>query len=502
MTQIFLHVGPHKTGTSTIQNWLSANRDVLRAEGALYPGRSLNHNNVANQLRSGRAGLFGSIVDEIRGAPPGTRVILSAEAFSRIYGEERERILRELVAWPVTIIYYLRRSWERAASAHTQGLKNLYRFGPVMAKVEHRVKQGDYQNLQSWTAHDNCRLQVRVFDKSEWPNGNLIEDFLSVVGLPGLESGTGYVTVPNRNEMPSLSALRLYASADARQVESLDHRAKVNVRIHLETITSQLGWNQPRAILIGSEDIRRYEVLLAPEHERIARDFLGREDGVLFPPLASDADFVADSLTAESLAPEERKRFLDAAMAHSLQQWLEAGLPPLPLLAPERGYSPQRMKLAALLGLSSDAVESDDQRRMIALGLIDRIEADLGWPDSVEGATEALDPDALDATQVLRAGLQAVIATLTEIARAELSAKTAQMTPVVRAPSPRPSPEERELKRAERREIRRALRRAERMQQLQRASAASIRVRAVNVWARIRRAARSVLSRLRRTLRR
>lgn len=506
MTQIFLHVGPHKTGTSTIQNWLCANRDVLRAERALYPGQALNHNNVANQLRVGRATPFGSIVDEIRSAPPGTRVILSAEAFTRVPGEDRARLLRDLSAWPVTIIYYLRRSWERAASSHTQGLKNLYRFGPVMGKVERRVGRGDYRDLESWTGYDNCRLSVRVFDKAEWPNGNLIEDFLSVVGLPALGGGPRYVAVPNRNEMPGLPALRVYASVDPTQVEPLGHSAKRQVREHVEVIASQLGWNQPRAVLVSSEDIRRYEAMLAPEYQRIAIDFLGRRDGVLFAPLASDAEFVADSLTADALPVEDRQRFVRAAWDHALDQWEALGLPPLPASLPEHRESRRRSELATVLGLLSRVTGSDDRRGLMAQGLIAKIEADLGWTqreDASIDADPALRPAAvLSAQELLQAGLQAVIVTVLEIERAEQAAQAERAAALAAKPSLRPSPEERELKRAERREIRRALRRAERMQQLQRASGASLRVRAVNVWARIRRVARSVLSRLRRTLRR
>ncbi|WP_158818620.1 hypothetical protein [Methylocapsa sp. S129] len=37
MTTTIIHAGPHKTGTTTIQDFLSANRDWLTAEGVCYP---------------------------------------------------------------------------------------------------------------------------------------------------------------------------------------------------------------------------------------------------------------------------------------------------------------------------------------------------------------------------------------------------------------------------------------------------------------------------------
>ena len=41
---LFLHIGSHKTGTTSIQNFLAHNRDLLAARGYGYPvtGKGLN----------------------------------------------------------------------------------------------------------------------------------------------------------------------------------------------------------------------------------------------------------------------------------------------------------------------------------------------------------------------------------------------------------------------------------------------------------------------------
>lgn len=46
MSKLYLHVGLHKTGTSSIQSWLARSREALAAGGILYPGRGINHNDL------------------------------------------------------------------------------------------------------------------------------------------------------------------------------------------------------------------------------------------------------------------------------------------------------------------------------------------------------------------------------------------------------------------------------------------------------------------------
>jgi hypothetical protein len=46
MGKLYLHVGLHKTGTSSIQNWLAGNRGPLAAAGFVYPRSSVHHNDL------------------------------------------------------------------------------------------------------------------------------------------------------------------------------------------------------------------------------------------------------------------------------------------------------------------------------------------------------------------------------------------------------------------------------------------------------------------------
>jgi hypothetical protein len=51
--KIILHIGLHKTGTTTIQNVLHANREfLLRREGVLYPSLAPNLSGALNTVFS------------------------------------------------------------------------------------------------------------------------------------------------------------------------------------------------------------------------------------------------------------------------------------------------------------------------------------------------------------------------------------------------------------------------------------------------------------------
>ena len=51
MSEIILHVGTHKTGTTTIQDTLFHNRELLRARGVVYPriGLIAPHHNLVTR---------------------------------------------------------------------------------------------------------------------------------------------------------------------------------------------------------------------------------------------------------------------------------------------------------------------------------------------------------------------------------------------------------------------------------------------------------------------
>jgi hypothetical protein len=55
---VLLHIGPHKTGTTTIQGALSLARPALLEHGVHYPGQARQHQSAALSITGGK-GLIG-----------------------------------------------------------------------------------------------------------------------------------------------------------------------------------------------------------------------------------------------------------------------------------------------------------------------------------------------------------------------------------------------------------------------------------------------------------
>jgi len=89
---VVLHVGTHKTGTTSIQKMVAANEDHFRAEGLCYPLTTrvgAGHHNLAWELLGDEryepaAGSFADLLAELREEEP-PRVLLSAEGFEYLY---------------------------------------------------------------------------------------------------------------------------------------------------------------------------------------------------------------------------------------------------------------------------------------------------------------------------------------------------------------------------------------------------------------------------------
>lgn len=196
-----LHIGTHKTGTSSIQNFLANNRDHL-ARGGIHFATSVrsarNVNALAADVACGRHARAEEFVAaavaqaERRGCET---LLLSAESFYAMtaffylllacpvddYWEaERAAISRLLALLPegeVSVICYLRRQDMFVESLYNQFVKQAPGYaGTIEDFVEQCGPLPDYDgHLRLWTqALGREAVQVRSYERAR---GDLVEDF-------------------------------------------------------------------------------------------------------------------------------------------------------------------------------------------------------------------------------------------------------------------------------------------------------------------------------------
>jgi len=102
MTRIVLHIGPHKTGTSSFQRWLVENADALLERKVAFPvdivGKTGNGARLAQAL-NGTVGLDPTVAeslirrfDEFRQAHADCTIIISAEFFAYLLQAEKGEV--------------------------------------------------------------------------------------------------------------------------------------------------------------------------------------------------------------------------------------------------------------------------------------------------------------------------------------------------------------------------------------------------------------------------
>lgn len=223
-----LHIGTEKTGTSTIQRFLSKNRELLRAEGVLYPSAGGGENGgsqwgfaasachrpwemdigrflgVRSEVEADlyRDALASTLREDLQRGPAVSKLVISSEHFhSRVRSVDEIRALRASladVADEYRVVLYLRRQDRLAVSLYSTQIKSGNHaprvFMPLNGPVPYYY---NYEVLyQNWSDVFGAEaVTVRIFDRAEFQGGDLLQDFCDVCNLelegkwlPGVEN--------------------------------------------------------------------------------------------------------------------------------------------------------------------------------------------------------------------------------------------------------------------------------------------------------------------------
>lgn len=244
LAQCWLHIGVEKTGTTSLQSFLAANRTALGAQGLLYPRtpgpvghfdlvafalddaridgtRKARGLTTATQIAGFRNDFVRSLVNEIA-ASGASEIILSSELLSsriRSHSElERVRVLCAGIARNTKIVVYLRNQVDFLVSRYT----TLIQSG---GRDEFRVRGiafADYAVLlDRWATefgHEN--LIVRRFEPADFVDGDLLADFAATIGLESAQ----LVSVPRCNESLDAESLAFLRGINRRLPNGLRER--------------------------------------------------------------------------------------------------------------------------------------------------------------------------------------------------------------------------------------------------------------------------------------
>lgn len=296
MTDLIIHIGAPKTGTTAIQQYLLKNREYLAEQGVLYPLGGLlksGHHIVgaavfparAHRLqgRSRQEALQTSVQairKEIEALRPGTVILSSEYLWGNLSPDNIQPLLQPFSDCRIRVVAYLRRQDLLAQSLYIQAVKGGLSdsFRAWLRRVVASDKAGfDFHSVLScWkNAGTSVEIVARVYEKSQL-TGDICPDFLAAV-------------CPNVTAPPSLAARTVNSSPDRVTVELVrlvsskiaDPELRAAVRKRVLTNSPARTLFAPMNYLSTAEAVALVG-RFGDSNATVARDFLARPDGMLF----------------------------------------------------------------------------------------------------------------------------------------------------------------------------------------------------------------------------
>ncbi len=213
--RIILHIGPPKTGTSSLQEMLFAAQEALMEQGVAYPTlgrhsrmpRAAGHHGIP-AVAQANAALPAPLLEWIDGLPAGHTVVLSSEDFTSLDPAKVSHLAAQLTGFEVEVIYYARR-WDRLLPSVWQELvkHGSGRSYPVYLHQQTASPRASaYLNyaqiLDRWSeAFGMKAIRLFSFDNAVAESGDVVSHFCEAV-LGGVSLPSQLSASCNRSMAP------------------------------------------------------------------------------------------------------------------------------------------------------------------------------------------------------------------------------------------------------------------------------------------------------------
>lgn len=302
--RLTIHAGIHRTGTTSLQRFLAANREALAARGIGYPGHDVHHQKLAWALKRGDAGAR-DVEALLATVPEAEAAILSGEDFS----------IHQRLGWldalagrhEIRAVFYLRRQDHWLMSWYNQHVK--WPFSQRKSQLDPQEFLATLEDfhwldyaalLERWCAVlGRERVAVGVVERGQVED--VTGDFLDRLGIE--PEGLAFDTTRSNDSLP------VHMLEVARHLGL--HELKPGQRMRLlNALRAGLADKAPGAATVYSpEERNRVLDRFEASNRAVAEAFLGRAALFLEPRPAPDAphfrfpDLPRQALLREWVAP-------------------------------------------------------------------------------------------------------------------------------------------------------------------------------------------------------
>ncbi|WP_223207680.1 hypothetical protein [Campylobacter coli] len=201
----YVHMGTMKTGTTSIQKFLYTNKGILEKYNCCYPISIKNHFRWAHHsfiglllqsIKSNKQNLqynqYSFSLQKELSCNQYDKVIITSENIQYLFIDEKhivefKKIIKKYGFKKIYIIIYLRDPLELYTSLCSQSVKDAWDDRLINIPIDNSkaLTICHHQNtLQKWMkVFGKENIIVRLFDKNEFYQGDLLKDFIHSIGL-------------------------------------------------------------------------------------------------------------------------------------------------------------------------------------------------------------------------------------------------------------------------------------------------------------------------------
>lgn len=217
MSNCYIHIGTHKTGTSAIQSFCSQNADWLMSEGFFYgnTGKFEAHHGLAVFIRDFARSMNDNdrvrvvaALETLKEMANGRDVLISSEMLCENKAFTGLGVLEELFE-EITIIVYLRRQDLMLESSYNQVIKQNGEHAAIDSVRYYFIDYLEFIRSIENSFVSNVNIVARIYDRSHFPNGSVVEDFVGAIGIKSIVPPGGEKIVNESLNIAALECVRV-----------------------------------------------------------------------------------------------------------------------------------------------------------------------------------------------------------------------------------------------------------------------------------------------------
>ena len=218
MKKVFLHIGTHKTGSTSIQRELYENRKNLQSKGFYYPQSCANEDGnhsplawaICRDERVNYNKVLEAFKDEVKACKDNETLVISGEEFEYLSGKEISELKQLLctMEFETTIVCYFKPQAALIRSEYVEWIKQGLTSDnfSVFWRLHSRLDRYNYYKIwHQWCSHfGESNVRVRSYEDSLHLSNGVIDDFYEVIGL---ENHKPLLKIKSYNSSPSAEVI-------------------------------------------------------------------------------------------------------------------------------------------------------------------------------------------------------------------------------------------------------------------------------------------------------